>query len=100
MTGGIIQGQAGREHRILREGGSRGQGCPPRALHTHTHTHTQTHTWLVTRYGDCYMLLLQAISPYPKLIMKETGQYSEGKGVGRPVLKVYLSVDSGNLPST
>ena len=46
------------------------------------------------------MLLLQAISLDPKLIMKETGQYSEGKGVGRPALKVCLSVDSGNLPST
>ena len=46
------------------------------------------------------MLLLQAISLDPKLITKETGQYSEGKGVGRPALKVCLSVDSGNLPST
>ena len=49
MTGGIIQGKAGREHRIPREGGSRGQGCPPRALHTHTRAHTHTHTHTHTR---------------------------------------------------
>ena len=98
MTGGIIQGKAGKEHRILREGGSRGQGCPPRALHTHTHTHTRTAGGQI--WGPCYMLPLQTVSPDPKLIMQETGQCSEGKGVGRAVRKVCLSVDSGSLPST
>lgn len=47
----------------------------------------------------CRALFQQAVSPDPKLIMKEETGHYWGVGKTRPVLKG-LSGDSGNLPAT
>lgn len=48
-----------------------GQGCPPRALRARTHARL-----VDGRRGPCWMSLQAAVSPDPRLIMKEeTGQY-------------------------